>query len=585
MSLRITLHVVALGFLQLVTLPSETRPSSLTWWTAGPLVKIHPADLSPERPGRRAEIFAARNEFEAFQLVLRSDGEDVSGLDVDLSDLRSSAGAVISKNNATLYLENFINVVQPSMLDGQRGLWPDPLIPRIDRYSHERRNAFPFGIRKGDDQPVWIEVFVPQDAQPGVYTASLSVLREGTVKFSIPVSLTVWAFALPSTSSLRSSFGFNGVTALKQHRGSYTSDADLYALTRIYQLAALEHRVSIHGGSLAPPKFQGDDDNIRIDWHAYDEEVGPFLNGTAIPKAEPLYGARATSTDLRAFSEFPTPQQQSLYFAQWTKHFEKNGWRDRLFYYLWDEPGPEAYPKVAARGQTVLRADPAIRNLLTIPFSGKLANVVSIWVPLVNCLEPRPGSEDFCHESPALADYAAQRAQGKSVWFYQSCASHGCGGKGGPYFAGWPSYMIDAPGTSNRVMQWIAWKYKLDGELYYSMNEAYAHPGDPWTDLLLSGGNGDGTLFYPGRPSGIGGHTHIPIESIRLKLIREGMEDYEYLALIAEARGAAAADAFADRIVRKPWSSEFRPDAFAQVRQEMGEILNGIAAERGAANQ
>ncbi len=75
------------------------------------------------------------------------------------------------------------------------------------------------------------------------------------------------------------------------------------------------------------------------------------------------------------------------------------------------------------------------------------------------------------------------------------------------------------------------------GELYYSMNEAYGHSNDPWTNVRLFGGNGDGTLFYPGRPDRIGGHTDIPIESIRLKLIREGMEDYEYLALLARLDG------------------------------------------------
>ena len=576
MSLRITLHVVALGLLQLVTLPSETRPASLSWWTAGPLIKIHPGDLTPERPEHRAEIFAARNEFEPFQLVLRPDGEDVAGLDVEMSDFKSSAGAEISRRNTSVYLEQYIKVTQPSTLGGAAGMWPEPLIPRVDRYAHERRNAFPFRVRKGEDQPLWIEVFVPKDAQAGVYTASLNLVQDGAVKFSIPVSLTVWAFTLPSTSSLRSSFGFNGVTALKQHKGSYTSDGDLFSLTRVYELAALEHRISIHGGSLAPPKYHGDDDAIKIDWHAYDDEVGPFLNGTAIPKGEPLYGARATSIDLRSLSEFPSPQQQSLYLAQSMKHFEKNGWQDRVFDYLWDEPAPEVYPKVEARGQAILQADASIRNLLTIPFTARLRNVVQIWVPLVNCLELRPGSEDFCHESPPLSDYISERGHGKNVWFYQSCASHGCGGKGGAYFEGWPSYMVDASSPSNRVMQWVAWKYRLEGELYYSMNEAWAFPGDPWTNLLLSGGNGDGTLFYPGLPARIGGHTDIPIESIRLKQIREGMEDYEYLALIAEARGPKAADSFADRIVQKPWSSESRPENFARVRHEMGELLNSL---------
>jgi hypothetical protein len=203
--------------------------------------------------------------------------------------------------------------------------------------------------------------------------------------------------------------------------------------------------------------------------------------------------------------------------------------------------------------------------------------VVKIWVPLVNCLKGKPGFDDYCVDSPPFDSYAAEIEQGKSLWFYQSCASHGCNSSGGPYFTGWPSYMIDAPGTSNRVMQWVAWKFRIEGELYYSMNEAYAYDQDPWTNLRISGGNGDGTLFYPGRPSRIGGHTDIPIESIRLKLIREGMEDYEYLALLAKLAGEHVADEYAERIVKEPYLWESRPEQMLKVRLEIGETLDRLS--------
>jgi hypothetical protein len=142
--------------------------------------------------------------------------------------------------------------------------------------------------------------------------------------------------------------------------------------------------------------------------------------------------------------------------------------------------------------------------------------------------------------------------------------------------------MIDTPAAGNRVMQWIAWKYKIEGELYFSMNEAYGHSPDPWTDVRLFGGNGDGTLFYPGKPARIGGATDIPIESIRLKLIREGMEDYEYLALLAKLGGQEAAAKFSDRIVTKPYQWESNPERFLKVREEMGEALDRLAASRPA---
>ena len=48
-------------------------------------------------------------------------------------------------------------------------------------------------------------------------------------------------------------------------------------------------------------------------------------------------------------------------------------------------------------------------------------------------------------------------------------------------------------------MEWLTFRYRMGGELYYNTVEAYARGLDPWRDQRLFGGNGDGTLFYPGR--------------------------------------------------------------------------------------
>jgi Domain of unknown function (DUF4091) len=549
----------------------------LKWWIADSLQKVSPDESAPRQLSKSADIYAARNEFEPFQIVLHAENEDASGVDIQCSDLRSPQGGRISSSNITIYAEQFMHVTRPSLSSGTPASWPDALIPRIDRYENERRNAFPLVVRRGRNQPVWIEVYVPETAQPGKYEGLISILRGQTVESSVPVHLTVWAFSLPSTSTLKSSFGLNGTTILKQHLGSYTTDEDLYRLTALYAKAALLHRISVHGGSMVPPKYQYSGGHVHVDWGSYDKEVGPFLDGTVL-LGGPLPGARATSVDLRTPATFDTEQQRSLYLAEWVKHFGEKGWADRLFLYLWDEPAPADFPQVVTKGLASLAASSGIRNLVTIPYAAKLDPVVQIWVPLINCLEKKSGYDDFCAEAPPLNAYQDQAKPGKSLWFYQSCASHGCNIPGGEYFKGWPSYMIDAPATANRVMQWVAWKYRMQGELYYSMNEAYGQK-DPWKDIRLFGGNGDGTLFYPGRPADIGGHTDIPIESIRLKLIRKGMEDYEYLALLAKLKGQNAADEFADRIVQNPWTSESRSEVFLEVRRELGETLNRLATD------
>ena len=77
---------------------------------------------------------------------------------------------------------------------------------------------------------------------------------------------------------------------------------------------------------------------------------------------------------------------------------------------------------------------------------------------------------------------------------------------------------------------------------------------DPYDDLWPSGvegSNGDGSLVYPGwagefvgTPAGantpdIGGTHDIPIESMRLKYIRDFMEDLEYMKLADDAGKSA----------------------------------------------
>jgi hypothetical protein len=561
--------------------PVAKPPQPLAWWTTHPLAKVRPFDPIPIVPVKTVALYAGRNEFEPFQIILRAKSKDLSGVDIEFSDFRSLDGAEISRKNVTVYLEGFVNLKRPSSIEGGEGLWPDPLIPRVDRYTHEARNAFPFTVQRDRNQPLWADVFVPATARPGKYTGSAHISLGGMALFSVPIDLTVWRFTLPSTSTLKSSFGLSGINLLKQHSGRYTNDADLHAITGLYTKAALLHRISTHGGSMQSPKFSHRAGKMQVDWREYDAEVGPYLNGVAIPEGEPLYGARATSAELRTPKDFETEDQEKSYWTEWTRHFQREGWGDRLFLYLWDEPASGDFPAVLKRGRVSAQAEPRLRNLVTVPFTRKLEEVVQIWVPLVNCLELKPGYDDFCEETPPLSAYAGQTQPGKSLWFYQSCASHGCNIVGGLYFTGWPSYMIDIPGAANRVMQWVAWKFRVEGELYYSMNEAYGQDNDPWENVRLFGGNGDGTLFYPGRPSRIGGQSDIPIESIRLKLIREGMEDYEYLALLAKLDGRQSADRYADRIVKAPYLWESRPEVFLKVRQELGESLDRAAARSG----
>jgi hypothetical protein len=81
-------------------------------------------------------------------------------------------------------------------------------------------------------------------------------------------------------------------------------------------------------------------------------------------------------------------------------------------------------------------------------------------------------------------------------------------------------------------------------------------------------------LVYPGRPLGYEGIA----PSIRLKALRDGIEDYDYLALAERlGRGAEAA-----RIVRPLAESWFKwetnPAAYDQARAQLAKLI--LAAGR-----
>ncbi|HVR28440.1 MAG TPA: glycoside hydrolase domain-containing protein [Thermoanaerobaculia bacterium] len=554
--------------------PSAGRATEqeMLWWTTHGLAKVRPRD-QPQPPGK-IELQAARNEFEPFQLVLRAGRRPIEGVDVEVTDLVGPGSARIASTNATVYLQRYLPVRTPSSAEGGTGEWPDALVPRVDTYAGERRRAFPVTLEPGRNQPVWIDLYVPRSAAPGEYRGEAVVRVRGEQRIAAPIELRVLPFELPSTSSLANSYGFSGLSAVRQHRGSYTSDRDVLELTRVYTTALLRHRISTHGGSMTPPDWSASKNKVTLRWTGYEREVEPFLEGTVFGEDDPLPGARATSIDVRTPPSLPDEESKVRYWREWVRHFEQRGWLDRLFLYLWDEPERDAhYAQVLELGRLARRAAPELQVLLTEQLAPPLAEVVDIWVTLVNCIEPR-ARYDYCEETVARSAYRSLERSGRRLWWYQSCASHGCNVVGGDAFTGWPSLVIDVDPVANRVLPWLAFLYGVEGELYYNTVEAYNLEGSPWDGLLAHGGNGDGTLFYPGTPERVGGRTHIPIESLRLKLVREGLEDYEYLALLARRGDAELARREVARFADSVYRWDRRPEALLAARRRLAELLS-----------
>jgi len=64
-----------------------------------------------------------------------------------------------------------------------------------------------------------------------------------------------------------------------------------------------------------------------------------------------------------------------------------------------------------------------------------------------------------------------------------------------------------------------------------------------------------------------------PVPSIRLKLIREGMEDFEYMHLAARKAGRGLVDAIVDKLARAFTDWNHDPAAYFQAREQLARLI------------
>jgi uncharacterized protein (TIGR03382 family) len=515
-------------------------------WVAGATEKIRP-DAKP-RATTEATLAAARNEFEAFQIVVTGRATKVA---VEASPL-AGPGTI---DDVKLYRVDLIQLRQASAVDGGTGRWPDALVPDVDDVVGEKRNAFPFDVAAGESRAVWVEYRIPPNAKSGIYRGGVKVTTaEGEA--IVPVTLAVWDFTLPSTSSLKTHFGLSYGLIARAH--GVSGDADAVTRARYAQLG-LDHRISISGVA---------DDGRHGNMDHFDRFYAPLVQGTAPTR---LPGAKLTT--VKYVGNMTNVEEH----RRWAQHARAQGWFDRLFQYTCDEPPLTcSWGQIPTRAGAARAADPEFRTLLTTQIwdaeNHGVTNDIDIIVPVVNFIDDKPTSRHAGNQRHRYDGFLGSGPR-KELWLYQSCMSHDCGGTvnmSAPtthdrYYTGWPTYMIDASAVRNRAMEWISFLERATGELYWE--SAFAFTKDAWTNQWDFSGNGDGTLFYPGTPSRIGGKTHIPVASIRLKMIREGMEDYEYLRALAEAGDPQMAHRIARQLFPNAYSTEVDPEALMAARE------------------
>lgn len=536
----------------------------------GSAAKVRPEGRVEGAP--RVRLVAARNEFESFQVAVSATDEALRGLTVATDGpLEGPGGALIPEGNLTVYRVGYYTVRTPSDLEGAPGRWPDPLIPTVDRVVGEPRNAFPVDVPRGENRVAWVDVQVPVDAPAGVYRGSLVVRAQGHVAH-LPVALMVLELTLPSTPRLRSAFRLvHSPCKALGLQGCETSDG-VTAARSLFVRVALDNRMSIsnpHATSLVGSSERG--------LAEFRKHILPFLQGTAPTR---LPGARLTSyqmNELRAHD-----------VAGWRREARAQGFEDRAFIYACDEPhffpnydDPAGnWARCRAELDAFDAAWPEAPKLVTAHIQSVeahgMAGRIDIMVLNVELLDGPPGTRWFeGDQSPRYRDFLADPTRPRELWLYTACGSHGCTRNNDPYSTGFAGYDIDAPASETRAMAWLAFLSGATGTLYY---DTILQLATAWDDQYRYTGNGEGTLFYPGTPERIGGTHPIPIESLRMKLVRDGYEDYEYLKALEDAGQGAEARRLARELFPAAYQTN-RTDA--EVQAARLELARRVATVTG----
>ena len=515
------------------------------------------------RPGEKpaiassVEIRAARNEFEAFQVVVSAARGPLSSVTVGAPTLTLDGSSVtIPASEVRVYREQTVYFNSPSNPEGASGWWPDALVPAREDgaaifqnggvFSEgesigETRNAFPASVSSRSNLVAFVDVHVPAAQPAGRYTGTV-IVKNGTKQLgTIAVVLYVRDFTLPSTSSLPTAFRVSIDQMCVAHgaaSGSWcaSGNPDFHLWARLYGRFLLDHRVTM----LLPD--QPNPSNWQATFDGYAADYGGIIDGT--DRYQRLAGARTTTLVYPWFNGGDAQDAAVAKMANWASFTRSRSWFGRTFHYAQpDEPGSNCanWSPIVNQGTWAHSVDPAFRVMVT----GTVADydacnagpAVDILDPPVDFVDVKPGSSASGNHRGEYDSFLLA-APGRAVWMYQSCMVHDCGSTTNAASVNWPNFMVDATAVQNRSEPWMHFIYDAPGMLYYDVS---AHLADAWRNngIYDYTGQGDGTLLYPGTPAtvvngssyAIGGTSHIPLASLRLKMIREGLEDYEYLRL------------------------------------------------------
>jgi hypothetical protein len=453
--------------------------SQLTIWTENSLKKVYPETRIPERKMSAAKLKSARNEWESTQIVLNPK-TTMTLLKADISDLKNGSSVITPENVRIYYLGYKQRNTTASAYKIIGNKIPDVLFPI--------KNKFPQKLAPGQNQPIWISVYTPNQANSGNYHGSLRLkLRDSKGNEfveSVPLQLTVWNFTLPAKVPFR----FYGLIwhAPQKQREQY-----------LKRLAECKMSGTILSGGVRDINkyFDGKKVNMPQFFNLAEKAVKQFgANSLHIPFA--FMGPWNWRPGKRVYFKQMNPttkefkQQYSAYIKGCADELRKRGILKQSFAYLWDEITEPAYPMFEYTTKLTKQAAPDLNILTVAPPDPEVVKYSDI----ICC---GPFSQWWSKEGKAVVQKG--KAQGKEFWVYLNGET----------------FIPESPAVITRLTPWRCWSRGLTGYLQWTMDNAWKRSFDV---------SGSVWLLYPS--------SHGPVLSVRLEYFRDGIDDFSYFELL-----------------------------------------------------
>ncbi len=518
-----------LGFLAYLGIQTSVNfaaaPTNQMVWVAPSLERIGKTDNSKSQ--KNIDLFAARGEYESFQIVVKAPPKGLSNVNISVSDLQSTNGRSIAKKNITLYREHYVDVRKSSPTWGghtnkplNKGSYPDALIPFIDPETNlpprkSELSAVPFNLKAAQNQPIWLDVFVPRNTKPGKYIGKFTVTSDQGQSAG-QIQMKVGNFELPLKPSLDSSFSF------------------WKARSKANNVELLKHR-------LMPREVALEDESYLMSkWGLTSVDLG-------------LWSGADVSTCKMKLA--PSVQEMKKKAVQHQPGL-------LVYNYTADEIDncPGLISPMKQWGKNLAQA--GVKNLVTMKPIPSLYNdgskagksVVDIWVLQAEMYDK------------ATQRVKEVRKKGDKVWSYNALVQ----GNHAPHWE------IDFPPMNFRIQPgFINQSLGLNGLLYARVDD---WKKDPWNDVQTFKMDnyefpGEGMLVYPGAQVGINGVA----PSMRLKWLRDGVEDYEYIEILKKmGRGNWALKV--SKTVGADWKNwTHSPGVLESGRRKLGDEIDRLS--------